>query len=148
MSRAAIVLAVALPLAGADLLWKRIATTPAWAYHARSPAWLALSLGLVAGAVALSLVRSRLVVPAAGLLAGGVLGNALSAAWNGLRVPDPIIASSHDAVIAFNLADVFTLAGLLALTSALSTVLVRNRHLLPTPRKARATRTRALRRLR
>lgn len=146
MSRVGIVLAVALPLAAADLTWKTVAETPAWAYHARSPAWLVLSATLIVGALAVARVPSAVVPPAAGLMAGGVLGNALSAAWNGLRVPDPIIASSQDAVIAFNLADVFTLVGILALTTGIAAAMIRHRHLLPGAREARALATRALRR--
>jgi lipoprotein signal peptidase len=131
MTRQATVLAVALPLAVADLVWKGVATTPAWAYHPRSPGWLLLCLLLVIGALVVVRVPSAVVPLAAGLLAGGVLGNALSAAWNGLRVPDPIIAVAGTSVIAFNLADVFTLIGIISLTSALAVALIRHRHLLP-----------------
>ena len=146
MRRVAIVLAVALPLAAADLVWKDIATTPHWAYHTRSPAWLGLSIGLILAAIAVARVPSVVVPLAAGVMAGGVLGNALSAAWNGLRVPNPIVASSQDAVIAFNLADVFTTTGILALTASLAVALVRHRRLLPTRQAARAMWARALQR--
>jgi hypothetical protein len=138
--RVALVLIVALPLAAADLVWKHIATTPEWAYHARGPGWLALSIGLVAGALFASRLRSVVSVIAAGVMAGGVLGNALSASWNGLRVPDPIIVMpGQRAVIAFNLADVFTTIGILSLTAALAGVVLRNRHLLPTHADARTS---------
>jgi len=144
--RVALVLIVALPLAAADLVWKQLATTPAWAYHARSPGWLALSLGLVAGALLAARLRSIVSVVAAGVMAGGVLGNALSAAWNGLRVPDPIIVMpGQRAVIAFNLADVFTTVGILSLTAALAGVLFRNRDLLPTHAEARVALRRRVR---
>lgn len=136
--RAAIVLAVALPLAAADLVWKGLATTPSWAYHTRSPAWLVLSASLVLLAVGLAWIRLAALPLFAGVMAGGVLGNALSASWNGLRVPNPIVASAGEAVIAFNLADVFTAVGILSLTGSLALVLVRNRNVLPTPREARA----------
>jgi hypothetical protein len=138
--RAALVLIVALPLAAADLVWKHVATTPQWAYHARSPGWLALSIGLVGAALLATRLRSVVSLLAAGLMAGGVLGNALSAAWNGLRVPDPIIVMpGQRAVIAFNLADVFTTIGILSLTAALAGALLRNRHVLPTYAEARAS---------
>ena len=146
MRRVAIVLALALPLAAADLVWKSIETTPSWAYHARSPAWLALSIGLVLVAFAITRVPSMAVPPAAGVMAGGVLGNALSAAWNGLRVPNPIVFSSGNAVVAFNLADVFTTTGILAVTTVLGVSLIRHRYLLPTRQEARAMWARALHR--
>lgn len=132
MPRSALVLAVALPLATADLLWKHVATTPPWAYHPRGPGWLALSVALVVVAFAASRLPSLLAVIAAGVMAGGLLGNVLSAAWSDLRVPDPIIVfPSPTAVIAFNLADIFTSAGILMLTGVLAAALVRHRHLLP-----------------
>jgi lipoprotein signal peptidase len=139
--RVALILAVALPLAAADLVWKHFATTPEWAYHARGLGWLFLSLALVAGALAVARLPSLVAAIAAGVMAGGVLGNALSAAWNGLRVPDPIIVVARPGVIAFNLADVFTSSGIMALTLALSVALVRNRNLL----RARESTTRTFR---
>ena len=133
MHRAALVLIVALPLTAADLVWKHVATTPAWAYHPRGPGWLALSVGLVGAALVAARLPSLGSVVAAGVMAGGVLGNAISAAWNNLRVPDPIVVMpGQNAVIAFNLADVFTTIGILALTAGLAGAVVRHRHLLPT----------------
>jgi hypothetical protein len=144
MHRLAIVLAIALPLAAADLVWKSVETTPSWAYHQRSPAWLALSLGLVAVAFAVSRIRSTAVLVAAGVMAGGVLGNALSGAWNDLRVPNPLVVTVGDGVVAFNLADILTMLGILGLTAALGIALIRNRHVLPTRREARAMVARAV----
>lgn len=138
------VLAVALPLAAVDLLWTGLAKTPSWAYHTRSPGWLALSIALVLGALVLARVPSDFVLLAAGVMAGGVLGNTLSAVSHGLRVPNPIVANAGSTVIAFNLADVFTTAGTLALTAALAVVLVRHRHLVATREDARATVARLL----
>ena len=146
MRRVAIVLGLALPLAAVDLVWKSVATTPEWAYHPRSPAWLALSLALFVATLAVARVPSAAALVAAGVMAGGVLGNALSAVWNGLRVPDPIITSASHTVIAFNPADVFTTIGTLALTATLGVSLVRNRHLLPTRQQAAERWSRALNR--
>ncbi len=146
MRRVAIVLGFALPLAAIDLSWKSIATTPEWAYHQRSLGWLALSLVLLAATLAATRVPSVVAPAAAGIMAGGVLGNALSAMANDLRVPDPIIATTSNAVIAFNPADVFTTIGTLTLTVALSVSLIRNRHLLPTRQEAAARWGRALHR--
>jgi len=135
--RAALVLIVALPLAAADLVWKHLATTPDWAYHPRGLGWLALSVGLVGAALVAARLRSLSSVVAAGVMAGGVLGNAISAAWNNLRVPDPIIVMpGRNAVIAFNLADVFTTIGILTLTAGLAGAIVRHRNLQPTPEEA------------
>ena len=115
VGRIGIMLCVALPLAAADLLVKANEPTEPWAYHERSLGWLALSLALLAGMVVIARIPSVLVAPAAGVLAGGVLGNSLSAAWNGMEVPNPLDRRRRStASIAFNLADVWALAGIFA----------------------------------
>jgi lipoprotein signal peptidase len=129
--RIAILLAVALPLTAVDLGLKVVRPTPDWAWHERSVGWMVLCLVVLACVLGLLYVPSSLVPPAAGVLAGGVLGNALSAAWNDLEVPNPIIVTEGRAVIAFNLADVWVMTGLLALFSVLAVWLVRNRDALP-----------------
>ena len=139
-------LGISLPLAAVDLVWKGIATTPYWAYHPRSLGWLALSIVLFGATFAVARVPSAFAPIAAGVMAGGVLGNLLSALQNGLKVPDPIIAYTRHTVIAFNPADVFTTVGTLALTAALGLTLIRNRHLLPTPQEAVERWSRALNR--
>jgi hypothetical protein len=139
-------LCVALPLAAADLVVKARIPTESWAYHERSLGWLALSLGLFAGMVAVSRIPSALVAPAAGLLAAGLLGNSFSAAWNGMSVPNPLIVSGDRGLIAFNPADVFVLAGIFALVVAIGVWLIRNRDLVPPPNEVRANRGRAFRR--
>jgi lipoprotein signal peptidase len=144
MRRIGIVLGLALPLAAIDLAWKAIATTPDWAYHPRSLAWLTLSLALFVATLGVARVPSAVAPVAAGVMAGGVLGNALSAAVNGLRVPDPIITYTRHTVIAFNPADVFTTVGTLAVTAILAVALVRNRQLLPTRQEAAERCARAL----
>ena len=130
MRRVGIVLAVALPLAAADLWVKIVRPTAPWAYHERSLAWLALSLFLAAGLALLTRVPSAFVPPAAGVLTGGLLGNALSAAWNGMRVPNPLVLEDGRTIVAFNLADVWALAGIAVLMATLAVWLVRNRELL------------------
>ena len=144
MTRVAVVLGLALPLAAIDLAWKAIATTPDWAYHPRSLGWLALSFALFLATLGVARVPSAIAPIAAGVMAGGVLGNALSAAANGLRVPDPIVAYTSNMVIAFNPADVFTTIGTLALTATLAVALIRNRQLLPTRQQATERWARAL----
>jgi hypothetical protein len=135
--RVAVVLAVAVPLATADLVLKGMRPTPTWAWHERSYAWLLLCVVVLACLLGLLRVPSLLVPPAAGILAGGVLGNALSAAWNDLAVPNPIVVTEGRAVIAFNLADVWVMSGLLALFSVVAVWLVQNRESLPAPRRLR-----------
>lgn len=144
MRRVVVVLGLAVPLAAVDLAWKSIATTPDWAYHPRSVGWLALSLALFLGTLTIARIPSAVAPVAAGVMAGGVLGNALSAIGNGLRVPDPIIAYTSHTVIAFNPADVFTTIGTLALTAILGITLIKNRHLLPTRQQAVERWSRAL----
>ena len=133
--RVAVLLAVAVPLAVADLAHKARSETQWWAYHERSLPWLVLCAVLFVVTLALARVPSLAIPPAAGLLAAGVLGNMTSAAWNGLRVPNPIVVHGDRAVLAFNLADVWALAGILALTVSLSVWLVRNREQLPPPQE-------------
>ena len=124
--------AVALPLAVADLAHKASAHTELWAYHERSLGWLGLCLVLFVVTVWLVRVPAAGVAFAAGLLGAGVLGNGMSAAWNDLRVPNPIVVRGDHVILAFNLADICALVGILALVITLSTWLVRNRELLPT----------------
>lgn len=140
-------LCVALPLAAADLLVKASEPTATWAFHERSYGWLVLSLAMVAGMVCVARVPSVLVAPAAGVLAGGLLGNCFSAAWNDMQVPNPLVLSGDRGFVAFNLADVWALAGILLLVLALGTWLIRNRALIPAPAEVRATRGRAFGRL-
>jgi hypothetical protein len=129
--RAAVALGVALPLVVADLWLKAEASTPWWAYHARSPAWVFLCLVVVVGLVLVTRIPAPLVPPAAGVLLAGVLGNVLSAAWNDLAVPNPILVRADGSVVAFNLADLYALVGVVLLASAVGGWLVRNRAQLP-----------------
>jgi hypothetical protein len=97
--------------------------------------------------VLLTRIPSALIPPAAGVLTGGLLGNALSASWNEMRVPNPIVLAGDRTTIAFNLADVWTLVGIGVLVATIGGWLVQNRSLLPAPADVRARWRRALRRL-
>jgi len=143
MRRVGIVVAVALPLAAVDLWLKSAYPTEPWAYHQRSVGWLLLSLCLLTSLMFVARVPSMLVPPAAGVLAAGLLGNMLSASWNDMRVPNPIVLSGGRGIIALNLADVWALVGIILLVATIGAWLVRNRELLPTHAEARARWARA-----
>jgi len=132
--RLLLVLTAAVGLAAVDLNTKLVLETPPWAYHERSLAWVGLCLVVLLGVAALSLVPSRLVAVAAGITGGGVLGNLLSAQWNGNTVANPFLLGDRaDDWIAFNVADIFVLVGVLLLTPALMGVAIRHRDKLRPP---------------
>ena len=147
MHRVAIMLCVALPLAAADLFVKASTPTQPWAYHQRSLGWLVLSLALLAAMPMLARIPSPQVAPAAGVLCAGILGNSLSAAWNGMEVPNPFIIDFEHALVAFNLADLWALAGIFLLVLSIGLWLIRNRHLLPPPARVQSARGEAFPRL-
>lgn len=147
VQRVGIMLSVAVPLAAADLFVKATIPTQPWAYHERSIAWLFLSFALFAAMILVAQIPSLLVAPAAGVLAAGILGNSLSAAWNDMEVPNPLLAGGSNPYIAFNLADIWALAGILALLLTIGTWLIRNRALLPPSTAIWSTRKAAARRL-
>jgi hypothetical protein len=132
--RAALLLALALPLAGVDLLHKALAATPPWAYHERGPAWIALSGCVALGCLGLVRVPSRAVAAAAGLLAAGALGNGVAALLWERGIPNPLVWESRNHVAAFNLADLFTLSGIAFLMVLLGSLTIRSRERLLPPR--------------
>ena len=108
-SRVLLIALVAAPLVVVDLAQK--ASEPVYG-HPRGLGYVAVALALCAAIFAfVPRVPSRVLAIAGGIAAAGALGNLVSAlAWrNG--VPNPIVGGN----IAFNLADVWTLAGALAL---------------------------------
>jgi Na+/H+ antiporter NhaD/arsenite permease-like protein len=128
-----IVVALALSLAAVDLTEKAFDSTHPVDYHARSAIWAVTSGLLLVAAVALAHLRSRAVAVSAGVMAGGVLANLVSAIAGNGRVPNPIVIGTGDGV-AFNLADVFTLIGLFALIGSVCVVLILHRERLLPPR--------------
>jgi len=121
-------LVVAVPLAGADLLVQAaMATEPLGAHH-RSHAWVAVSAALLVVMAFSTRLPSALFALAAGVLAGGLLGNLVSAVTHGGVVENPFVAGD----VAFNLADVLVLVGLVLVTVAAMRLALRFRHLLPT----------------
>lgn len=135
LRRALLLLSVALPLAALDLLHKATATTEEWAYHPRGPGWIAMSAVIALGCLALTRIPSTVVAAAGGVLAAGAAGNGIAAIVWERGIPNPLVVDAGHAVIAFNLADLVTLAGILLLMIALSSVTIRNRALLLPPRE-------------
>ena len=124
----------AVMLVAVDQVVKAAVSTPLWAFHHRSYGWVALSIAVLAGAVLLTLVPSRAVAVAAGVMSAGAIGNLISARLYGNRVPNPLVIGNYERGFAFNLADVFFLAGNLLLMAALVVMVVRRRDRLAPPR--------------
>jgi lipoprotein signal peptidase len=126
--------APAVVLVSVDQVVKATVSTPVWAFHQRSYGWVALSIAVLVGAFFLTLVPSRAVAVAAGVMSAGAIGNLVSARLDGNRVPNPLVIGDYQRGIAFNLADVFFLVGNMLLMSALIVMLVRRRDRLAPPR--------------
>ena len=133
-SRLLLVVAPSAALAFVDQIVKATVDTPLWAFHHRSHGWVVLSMVLLIGAVLLALVPSRLVAVAAGVMSAGVLGNLVSARWDGNWVPNPLVIGSYQRGVAFNLADIFYLVGIMLLMATVIVVIVRRRDQLAPPR--------------
>jgi hypothetical protein len=129
--RIAIVVFLAVPLAGIDLLVKAVLPTAPLFFHRRSGEWMILSAVVLVFALLLTRLPSRLLAGSAGLLAAGVLGNLVSARLHHGLVPNPFVIVRGDFELAFNLADLFVLGGIVLLTAAALRLTVRYRHLLP-----------------
>jgi lipoprotein signal peptidase len=142
--RLPIVILPAAILATSDVAVKLLVPTQAQLFHERGHAWLALSLVLLCGAVGFAALPSRLLAVASAILAGGVLGNLLSARWQHGRVANPFVIEGRAGGIAFNLADCYVLLGILLTMTALVELTFRYRSLLPQSTVA----VRLLRRLR
>jgi lipoprotein signal peptidase len=121
--RLAATCATALAFALLDLSVKALVVTSTWDFHQRSHAWSTLAFVLVLLVLALGVLPSRLVTGAAGLVAGGAIGNVISAVRHRGLVPNPIVAGT----IAFNLADLFVVLGTPVLVVALARCAIRQR---------------------
>jgi lipoprotein signal peptidase len=108
--RQAILCATAVVFAAVDLLHK--AVDSAEFHHARTPFVALIMAALVAGLVVLvPRLPSNAAALGAGVACGGALGNLVSLlAWS-QGVPDPLVVAGETHAIAFNLADLFALAG-------------------------------------
>jgi hypothetical protein len=126
--------ALAASLAAVDLVEKSVDRTRLIDYHSRSAVWALGSALLIVVAFGLASLRSRAVAVSAGVMAGGVLANLVSAVVQQGQVPNPIVIGSGRNGVAFNLADVFTLSGLFALIGSVCVVLIVHRERLLPPR--------------
>jgi Signal peptidase (SPase) II len=115
-----------------DLLHKTAVSTPY--HHLRSTAVVAVAaLVILALVMLVPRLPSRAASLGAGLAAGGALGNLVSVlAWSE-GVPDPLVVAGARYGIAFNLADVFALAGDAMLVSTAVVYGLRNRLRLRAP---------------
>ncbi len=120
-------LLIAVVLAAIDQTVKHTVSTPLWAVHHRSGTWFVGSCLVLVAVLPLTRLPSRGVAIAAGVFAGGVLGNLLSASADGLNVPNPIIVMNGMGGLAFNPADAFIEAGNLALMAMLFLICLRHR---------------------
>ena len=132
--RLLLIAAPAVVLASVDLIVKAKVPTESWAYHHRSQAWVVLSVVVLFGAFSLALVRSLAVAVAAGVMCGGVIGNLVSARADGNWVPNPLVIGNYEFGLAFNLADVFFVVGIVLLMAALILIIVQRRDRLAAPR--------------
>jgi lipoprotein signal peptidase len=126
--------APAVVLVSVDQVVKATASTPLWAYHHRSYGWVALSIAVLVGAFFLTLVPSRAVAIAAGVMGAGAIANLISWRLDGNRVPNPLVIGDYERGFAFNLADLFFLVGNLLLMASLIVMIVRRRDRLAPPR--------------
>jgi lipoprotein signal peptidase len=110
---------VAVVAASVDAAAKAKWPTPAPLLHERSAMWLVGSCVLLPLCLTAIFVRSWLLNTAAALCAGGLAGNVASALTHrGRAVPNPfLLGGLHDGV-AFNLADVFFIAGVFGVAAA------------------------------
>lgn len=121
--RLALAVAPASAVLALDLGVKRLVATAPLEVHQRSGAWTVAAAAAGIVVLALAVLPSRLCALSAGVVSGGVLGNAISAQMHSGGVPNPLVAGGY----AFNVADVCVLAGVPVLVVALAQVSIRHR---------------------
>ena len=115
--RRTLLVCTAVSFAAVDLAHKSLAH--AHFHHARTP-FVALTMGAVIAALFILVprVQSNAAAVGAGLACGGALGNLISILVWSQGVPDPLVVADKMHGLAFNLADLFTIAGDALLLSA------------------------------
>jgi lipoprotein signal peptidase len=116
-TRRRLLIATTVVFASIDLLHK--ALTPAAIHHARTP-YVTLFMGalIVSLVVLVPRLPSNAATLGAGIACGGALGNLVSVLAWAHGVPDPIVLIGSTHGLAFNLADLFAVAGDALLLSA------------------------------
>jgi lipoprotein signal peptidase len=115
--RRTLLVCTAVSFAAIDLVHKSFA--PAEFHHARA-SFVAVMMGVVIAALVVLVPRvpSNAAAVGAGIACGGALGNLISVlAWS-QGVPDPLVVAGGTRGLAFNLADLFAIAGDALLLSA------------------------------
>jgi lipoprotein signal peptidase len=128
-SRRALLVVTAIVFAAGDLAHK--ALDPARFHHARTPFVALVMAGVVAALVTLvPRIPSSAAAIGAGIASGGALGNLVSLLAWAQGIPDPLVFADR---VAFNLADLFALAGDALLLSAAVLYGLRHREALRQP---------------
>jgi len=115
--RRTLLVCTAVSFAAIDLVHKSFASTEF--HHART-SFVAVMMGVVIAALVVLVPRvpSNAAAVGAGIACGGALGNLISVlAWS-QGVPDPLVVAGDTRGLAFNLADLFAIAGDALLLSA------------------------------
>jgi len=115
--RRTLLVCTAVSFAAIDLVHKSFAPTEF--HHART-SFVAVMMGVVIAALVVLVPRvpSNAAAAGAGIACGGALGNLISVlAWS-QGVPDPLVVAGDTRGLAFNLADLFAIAGDALLLSA------------------------------
>jgi hypothetical protein len=116
-------IAPALAVAALDLGTKRLLPHHGFELHQRSQAWSGLMVVLLAIVLSLTVLPSRLASVAAGIVAGGIVGNLESAREHHGWVRNPLVVGHF----AFNVGDLFVIAGVPLLVVALGRVAIVHR---------------------
>jgi lipoprotein signal peptidase len=124
--RRTLLVCIAVSFAAIDLVHKSFAQTEF--HHPRTPfVALVMAALIVALVVVVPRVPSNAAAIGAGIACGGALGNLISLlAWS-QGVPDPLVVTGTMQGLAFNLADLFAVAGDALLLSAVVLHGMRNR---------------------
>jgi lipoprotein signal peptidase len=119
-----ILVAVAVPFALSDLVHKAFAGAT---YHHERSSFAAAIIALVIIGLAVFVPRlpSRAAAAGAGVAAGGALANLVSLMLWSQGVPDPLVLRGATEGIAFNLADLYALAGDVLLLTAVAVYVLR-----------------------